>query len=200
MSDGEKDPVVSSQATPSASAPTETAHTSHTPVKRLRLGGKQHVQNCESSESTHVPSEPMDLSDMSARVRVNMKRERSKQRRVLENPGEVQVMIGEVQVNEEVEHPRSEVSATEFDDGQQRELEGILRELQSKNDSTSMHGVSSSVVANKVFIKKRWVLKEQGEGVKARLVMKHFNTWKDENNEFYAEHARSPSDTQRLGD
>ena len=68
-------------------------------------------------------------------------------------------------MNEEVEHPRSEVSATEFDDGQQRELEGILRELQSQNDFMSMHGVSSSEVANKEFIKKRWVLKEQGEGV-----------------------------------
>ena len=34
--------------------------------------------------------------------------------------------------------------------------------------------------------KTRWVLKPQGEGVKARFVMKHFNTWKDENNDFYA--------------
>ena len=30
-------------------------------------------------------------------------------------------MIGEVQVNEEVEHPTSEFSVTEFDDWQQKE-------------------------------------------------------------------------------
>ena len=49
-----------------------------------RLQGKQQVQsdgerqtqtqNRESSVTTHVPSQPMDLSDMSARVRLNMKR------------------------------------------------------------------------------------------------------------------------------
>ena len=50
----------------------------------------------------------------------------------------------------------------------------------------SMHGVSCSQVANKMVIKTRWVLKEQGEAVKARLVMKHFSTWKDENNDFFA--------------
>ena len=60
---------------------------------------------------------------MSARVRLNMKRspfesqgDRSKQRRVMEDPDEDDVMIGEVQVNEEVEHPMSEVSVAEFDD------------------------------------------------------------------------------------
>ena len=37
-----------------------------------------------------------------------------KQRRVLEDPDEDEVMIGEVQVNEEVEHPRSGGSATEI--------------------------------------------------------------------------------------
>ena len=121
---------MSSQAT-SASAPTETAPTSHTPVKRLRLGGEEHVQNRESSESTRVPSQPMDLSDMPPRVRVNMKRslfesqdDRKKQRRVLENPDEDEVVTGEVQVNEDVDHPRSEVSATEFHDWQQNEYEG----------------------------------------------------------------------------
>ena len=88
-------------------------------------------------------------------------------------------------LNEEVEHPRSEVAATEFDDWQQKEYEGKLKELQSQNDFMSMHGVSSSEVANKEAIRTRWVLKEQGEGVKARLVMKHFNTWEDENNDFY---------------
>ena len=50
----------------------------------------------------------------------------------------------------------------------------------------SFHGVPSSEVTNKEIIKTRWVLKPQGEGVKARFVMKHFNTWKDENNVFYA--------------
>ena len=29
------------------------------------------------------------------------------------------------------------------------------------------------------------MLKPQGEGVKARFVMKRFNRWKDENNDFY---------------
>ena len=61
-----------------------------------------------------------------------------------------------------------------------------MRELQSQNDFMSFHGVPSSEVANKEVIKTRWVLKPQGEGVKARFVMKHFNTWKDENNDFYA--------------
>ena len=53
---------------------------------------------------------------MSARVRVNMKRsplesqdDRAKQRRVLEDQDEDEVMIGEIQVNEKVEHPRPEV-------------------------------------------------------------------------------------------
>ena len=133
----------------------------------------------------------MDLSGMSARVRLNMKRsllesqgDRSKQRRVMEDPDEDEVMIGEVQVNEEVEHPMSEVSVAEFDGWQQKEYEGILSELQSQNDFMSFHGVPSSEVANKDVIKTRWVMKPQGEGVKARLVMQHFNTCKDENNDF----------------
>ena len=50
----------------------------------------------------------------------------------------------------------------------------------------SVHGVPSSEVANKEVIKTRWVLKPQAEDVKARFVMKHFNTWKDEKNDFYA--------------
>ena len=50
----------------------------------------------------------------------------------------------------------------------------------------SFYGVPSSEVANKRVIETRCVLKPQGEGVKARFVMKHFNTWKDENNDFYA--------------
>ena len=200
VSDREREPASSSQP-PSEPAQTETTHT---PVKRLRLQGKQsHVQsdggrqtqtqNRESSVTTHVPSQPMDLSDMSARLRVNMKRsplesqgDRSKQRRVMEDPDEDEVMIGEVQLNEGVEHPTSEVSGTEFDDWQQKEYQGILRELQSQNDFMSFHGVQSSEVANKEVIKTRWVLKPQGQGVKARFVMKHFNTWKDEHNDFYA--------------
>ena len=62
--------------------------------------------------------------------------DRSRQRRVMEDPDEDEVMIGEVQVNEEVEHPTSEVSAKEFDDW--------LRELQSQNDFMSFHGVPRS--------------------------------------------------------
>ena len=82
--------------------------------------------------------------------------DRAKQRRVLEDPDEDEVMIGEVQVNEEVEHPKSEVSATEFYDWQLKEYEGILRELQSQNDFMIIHGVPSSEVANKEVIKTRW--------------------------------------------
>ena len=104
----------------------------------------------------------------------------------MEDSDEDEVMIGEVQVNEEVEHPTSEVSVTEFDDLQQKEYEGILRELQSQNDFMSFHGVPSSEVTNKEVIKTHWVLKPQRESVKARFVMKHFNTWKDENNDFCA--------------
>ena len=70
---------------------------------------------------------------MSARVRVNAKRSplksqdvRVKQRRVLENPDVDEVLIGEVPVNEEVELLGAEASATEFDDWQQTEYEGIL--------------------------------------------------------------------------
>ena len=84
--------------------------------------------------------------------------EEGKHRRVLEDPDEDEVMIGEIQGNEEVEHPRSEVSATEFDDWQQKEYEGKLRELQSQNDFMSIHGAPSSEVANKEVIKTRWVL------------------------------------------
>ena len=101
-------------------------------MKRLLLEGKQHVQN----RGSYVPSQPMDLSGMQARGQLNMKRgplesqgDRSKQRRVLEDPDEDEVMIGDVQENEEVEHLRSEVSATEFVCWQQKEYEGILREL-----------------------------------------------------------------------
>ena len=101
----------------------------------------------------------MDLSGMPARVRFNMKRspsesqgDRSKQRRVMEDPDEDEVMLGEVQVNEEVEHPMSEVSVAEFDDWQQKDYEGILRELQSQNDFMSFHGVTSSEVLNKEVI------------------------------------------------
>ena len=102
----------------------------------------------------------------------------------MEDPDEDEVVIGEA--HEEVERPTSEVSVTEFDDWQQKEYEGILRELQSQNDFMSFHGVPSSEVVNKEVIKTRWVLKPQREGVKARFVMNHFNTWKDENNDFYA--------------
>ena len=123
VSDREREPASSSHPR-SESAQTETTHTR---VKRLRLQGKQpqvqrdgrrqtQAQNRESSVTNHVPSQPMDLSDISARVRLNMKRsplesqgDRSKQRRVMEDPNKDEVMIGEVQVDEEVEHPTSEV-------------------------------------------------------------------------------------------
>ena len=161
VSDYQRDPASSSQP-PSEPAQTETTHT-HTRVKRLRLQGKQsqvqsdgrsqtQTQNRESSVTTHVPSQPMELSDVPARVRLNLKRsplesqcDRSKQRRVMEDPDEDEVMIGEVQVNKEVEHPASEVSVTEFDDWQQ--------ELQSQNDFMKFHGVPGSEVANKEVIK-----------------------------------------------
>ena len=71
----------------------------------------------------------------------------------------------------------SEVSVAEFDDWQQKEYEGILH---SQNDFMSFPWSS------KFRGRERWVLKPQGEGVKARFVMKHFNAWKDENNDFYA--------------
>ena len=150
--------------------------------------GRKTTRSESRKFSNHVPSQTMALSDMSARVRVNMKRSplESEDGRVLEDPGEDEVMIGEIQVNEAVEHPRSEVSATELDDWQQKGYEGILRELQSQNDFISIHEVPSSEAANKEVIKTRVVLKPFGEGVKARYVMKHWNTWKDENNDFFA--------------
>ena len=148
VSDREKEPASSYQS-PSEPAQTETTHT---PVKRLRLQGKRsqvqvgggqqtQTQNRECSVTTHVPSQPMDLSDVSPQVRLNMKRsplespdDRSKQRRVatatageattMKDPDEDEVMIGKVQVKEEVENQASEVSATEFDDWQQQEYEG----------------------------------------------------------------------------
>ena len=67
--------------------------------------------------------------------------DQSMQRRVLEDPDEDEVMIGEILVSDEVENPRSEVSATEFDAWQQNAYEGILKELQSQNDFLSIHGV-----------------------------------------------------------
>ena len=95
-------------------------------------------------------------------------------------------MIGEILLNEEVGHPRSEVSATKFQDWQQKYYEGKLQEYPSQNDFMSVRRVSSSEVANKEVIKTRCLLKEQGEGVNVRRVMKPFNTWKDENNDFHA--------------
>ena len=63
----------------------------------------------------------------------------------MEDSDEDEVMIGEVHVKK-FEHPTSEVSVTEFDDWQQKEYEGILRELQSQNNFMSFHGVPSSEV------------------------------------------------------
>ena len=162
-------------------------------MKRLRLQGKQQVQN-DGERQTQTQNRESSVTIVNPWICLNLKRsplesqgDRSKQRRVMEDPDEDEVMIGEVQVNEEVEHPMSEDPVAEFDDWQQKEYEGILRELQSQNDFMSFLGVLSSGVTNKEVIKTRWVLKPEGEGVKARFVMKHFDTWKDENNEFYAE-------------
>ena len=74
------------------------------------------VRHRESSVTTHVPSQPMDVSDMSARVSLSLKRspfevkvtDQNKDIR-LEDPDEAEVTIDEVRVNEEVEHPMSEV-------------------------------------------------------------------------------------------
>ena len=48
--------------------------------------------------------------------------DRPKQRRVMEDPDGGEVMIGKLQVNEQVEHPTSEVSVTEFDVWQQERV------------------------------------------------------------------------------
>ena len=50
--------------------PNLSSHTCET----VSLGGKQAYQNRESSESTQVPSQTMDLSEVPAGVRLNMKR------------------------------------------------------------------------------------------------------------------------------
>ena len=104
VSDRERQPASSSQP-PSEPAQTETTHT---PVKRLRVQVKQQVQSDGERHKHRIVNR---LSDMSARVRLNMKRspfesqgDRSKQRRVMEDPDKDEVMTGEVQVNEEVEH------------------------------------------------------------------------------------------------
>ena len=86
------------------------------------------------------------------------------------DPDEDEVMIGEIPVNEEVEHRKSEVSGTEFDDWQQKEYEGRLKELQSQNDFRSTHG------------KQRGHQNTLGTGTtkvkasKQDFVMIHFNT------------------------
>ena len=92
-----------------------------------------------------------------------------------------------IQVNEEEEHPWSEVSATDFDDWHHKECAGKLKALQSLNDTMSIYGVPSSEVVYKEVIITRWVLKEQGETVNTRLVMNiPIKTWKDGSNEFDA--------------
>ena len=60
--------------------------------------------------------------------------EQPEQRRVLEDPDGDEVTIVDIQVNEEVEHPWSEVSATAVADWQQREHGVKLKDLQSQND------------------------------------------------------------------
>ena len=58
----------------SGSVPTVAAQTFHTSVKRVRLEGKPHVESHESSATLPSSSQPMDLSDVPERVRLNMKR------------------------------------------------------------------------------------------------------------------------------
>ena len=132
-----KEQVLSSQSTASASALTVTAQSSRTLVKRLRLEGKQLSESHKGPATFPSSSLPMDLSDAPACVRLNMKRsplerhsERPKQRRVLANPDGDDGMIVEIQVNEDVDHPWSEVSATEFDDWQHEDFAGKLKDLE----------------------------------------------------------------------
>ena len=97
--------------------------------------------------------------------------ERRKQRRVIESSDGYETIIGEVQVHEE--------SEVVWPEGQ-----GKVKGLQSQKDFMRMHGVPSSEVVNQETSGARWVMEEQGDSVKGRQVMKHFDSWKDENNEF----------------
>ena len=120
-------------------------------MKRPRLEGKQHIESHESP-ATRLPSssQPADLWDAPARVRLNMKRspleshsERPKQRCVLEYPDGAEVMIGETQVNKDDEHTWSEVSATDCDDGQPRYYSGNCKSFNHKRFHE--HGRSTKV-------------------------------------------------------
>ena len=118
VSGREREQFVSSQSTAGASAPTVSAHTSRTLVETSAFVRENDTLGIAKNPATipSVPSQRMDLSDTPARVCLNMKRSpldsqggRSKQRRVLRDEAdEDEVMIDEIQVNEEVEHPRSE--------------------------------------------------------------------------------------------
>ena len=59
------------------------------------------------------------------------------------------IMIGDVQVNEEVEGVWPEVSSQQVEGWHQRVRAGKVKWLQSQNDFMSMHDVPSSEVVNK---------------------------------------------------
>ena len=73
----------------------------------------------------------------------------------MEDPDGVEVMIGGIQVNEEVELPWSGISATDFDDWQQTEH---VWKLIDQCEFISIHRVPSSEVVTKGVITTRWVL------------------------------------------
>ena len=110
-----------------------------------------------------------------------------KQRSMLQDPDGDKVMIGEIQVNEVVEHPWSEISATDIDDGKQREYAGgtsrapVIMRFHEHAWSTKFWSCQQRCHQNTLVF-----LKEQGGTVISRLVMKHFNTWEEESNAFFA--------------
>ena len=90
-------------------------------MKRVRLNVKQSVGYEHRAKQSSSSSQPKDLTDAPARVRLNMRRstletldERSKQRRVTESLGGDEVMIREVQANEESGSGWPEVSPQYF--------------------------------------------------------------------------------------
>ena len=69
MSGRDKAQGVSSHSTASASVPTVAAQTSNTPVKRLCVEGKPHIESLDRPATLPISSQRMDLSDAPARVR-----------------------------------------------------------------------------------------------------------------------------------
>lgn len=111
-------------------------------------------------------------------------RESMKKQRRIDSEGSM--VIGAIHVNEEDTDNYPEITPEEFDDWHHRQREAKITELKSHDSFRSMHGVTKNEVIGKNIIKTRWVMRDQGDTVKGRLVMKHFNTWKDEEGEFYA--------------